>query len=808
MRRLTLLLILTSLSFLIATAQEPVCQEVKIKTDSAAMVKLASLGLPLEEGYHSRDGYWTIVLPLPEVEMVKAEGIEVQVIRDNYRQYIEKRNMDQAGLIGYINSHKEEFNATDVSNYAIPTHFKLGSMGGFLTLAEVYSELDSMRLLFPERISARFTIGNTNSIEGRPLYAVRISNNPNQTQNKPRVFYNALTHAREPMGMQQMIFFMWYLLENYESSEEIQYLVDNLELYFVPVANPDGYEFNRTMAPIGGGDWRKNRRNNGDGTWGVDLNRNYGYKWGWDDLGSSPVPGELTYRGTGPFSEPETQAVRDFCIDKEFRIALNYHSYSNYLLYPWSWQNQLTPDSTLELTYADYLTRENGYLPGTPGGILYNTNGDSMDWEYGEQVAKPKIIPFTMETGNQNDGFWPQLNRIIPLAQENMYSNLMLAHFALRFIEIEDVSPAITQNREGYFKFEFRRLGMDAPANYQVSVEPLDTSLFLSTGATRIITYPVQFQTYSDSIAYSLREEIVAGTEISFIYRVSNGMYTFRDTVTKFFGPPLVVFSDSCNNMDNWSSAKWNLSATQYHTPPGSLTDSPTGNYTGNANNPMSTKEMIDLLNSPVAVINYWAKWKTEKGFDYVQVKVSDDNGITWTPLAGRYTVTGTEYQALGQPVYDGKRYAWVREQIILKEYLNKDIKLRFHMRSDAGMNFDGFYLDDVTVTVIDMTGVGLYENPQDRGTISDPVPNPAGSTVTITYNLETTVQNDQSAPSASAATFELMNIKGQLVGSSFLPSPRGIHAFSVDELKPGIYFYRINHPEGSTAVRKLVVIR
>lgn len=802
--------LLISLVFFLFTtlfAQEEKHLEVKISVGPEGLPQLGALGLPAEEGYHDREGYWTIVLSQTEVDKVIAAGYPVEVIHPDYLRFITERNLRDTALVSYINSHKHDFLNTDLSNYTVPQHFKLGSMGGYLHLAEVYRELDSMRLLYPQLISQKFSIGNANTIEGRPVYCVRISNQPNQTQNKPRILYNALIHAREPMGMQQLVFYMWYLLENYASSEEIRYLVDNLELYFIPVANPDGYEYNHSYAPIGGGDWRKNRRNNGDGTWGVDLNRNFGYKWGYDNSGSSPNPGDVTYRGTAPFSEPETQIIRDFSVEKDFRIAINYHTYSNYVLYPWCWQSQISPDSTLQLTYADFFTKENGYLSGMPGTILYNTNGDAMDWQYGEQSLKPKTIAFTVEVGKQSDGFWPQVARIIPLAQENMYLNLMAAHFALRYAEVRDVSPVITNQTTGYFRFEFKRFGMDAPASHTVSIRPLDTTQIIATGEQRVFTNPAIFQVITDSIAYTLDPSITTGTAISFVYRIDNGFYTYQDTVTKFFGPPLVLFADSCSTMDNWSSMKWNISSSQYHSAPGSITDSPSGNYPPGSNYTVTTNLNFDLRNSPVAVLNYYTKWKTENGFDFVQMLVSDDNGLTWTPKSGRYTVTGTEYQKFREPVYDGKRYDWVKEEVIMQEYQGKEILLRFILSADNSKSFDGFYFDDVALTIVDMTGVGVENGVSGARQISDPVPNPATTTTEIGYNLESINTKTSAFSGRHDNILELYDARGLWVRSFTVDGISGKLTIFVGELPAGIYHYRIRWASGATAVKKLVVI-
>src|SRR3990167_4545160 len=187
-------------------------------------------------------------------------------------------------------------------------------MGGFYTFNEVVAQLDTMRLLYPNLITVKDSTGS--SIEGRTIWAVKISDNPDVNENEPQVFYNALTHANEQQGMMTVLYFMYYLLENYGTDPEVTYLVDNRELYFVPVINPDGYAYNEQISPNGGGMWRKSRRNNGGGIFGVDLNRNYGFNWGYDNIGSSPYPQEWNYRGAGPFSEPESQAIRNFCINK------------------------------------------------------------------------------------------------------------------------------------------------------------------------------------------------------------------------------------------------------------------------------------------------------------------------------------------------------------------------------------------------------------------------------------------------------------------------------------------------------------
>ena len=320
-------------------------------------------------------------------------------------------------------------------------HSVFGSVLGYPSFDEVVAQLDSMRTLYPALISARMSLGQ--SVEGRDVWMVEISDSPGLDEGEPEALYTAIHHAREPQGMATVLYFMWYLLEQYGTNADITTLVDSRRLFFVPVLNPDGYAYNEVLADNGQyPGWRKNCRVNDDGglcctlanegTCGVDLNRNYGYLWGYDDIGSSPDQGSATYRGAGPFSEPETAALRDFLESgRRVSIALNYHTYSNLLLYPWGYEEgAYTPDSLAFVTQSQAMTALNNYTYGTGSDILYPVNGDADDWMYGEQATKPKILAYTPEVGSGADGFWPDPSRIIPLADENLEMNLLVAEFA------------------------------------------------------------------------------------------------------------------------------------------------------------------------------------------------------------------------------------------------------------------------------------------------------------------------------------------------------------------------------------------
>lgn len=412
-------------------------REVRIYINSRAEIAaLQEAGMGLDH-FHFGENYFDAVLNSQQLEVLKSSGKQFDILIEDLSAYYDQHLRMSAEELKSLEKEMK-------TRYPAVEGFEFGSMGGYYTFAEVVTELDSMRLLYPNLISAKQSLGS--SIEGRPIWMVKISDNPDVNEGEPEVLYTALHHAREPQSMATLMYFMYYLLENYGSNPEVTFLVNNRELYFVPVLNPDGYVYNQQTNPNGGGFWRKNRRNNGNGSFGVDLNRNYGYQWGYDNTGSSPTPSSETYRGTAPFSEPETQAIRDFCNAHQFKLALNYHTYGDLLIYPWGYINALTPDHPQFLSLAQSMTQYNGYTHGNAPTLLYLVNGSSDDWMYGEQGSKPKIFAMTPEVGSS---FWPGPGEIYPLAQENLIPNLLLAR-GEGIITADDLDPLPPGNVVAY----------------------------------------------------------------------------------------------------------------------------------------------------------------------------------------------------------------------------------------------------------------------------------------------------------------------------------------------------------------------
>ncbi len=226
------------------------------------------------------------------------------------------------------------------------------------------------------------SIGKT--VRGQDILALKLSKDARTEPDgrKPAVLYMSNQHAREWITPEMTRRLLHHYLDGYGKDARLTDVVDRAELWFVLSANPDGYDY--TFQSPATRLWRKNLRdNNGDGKItpgdGVDLNRNFPYKWGYDNEGSSPRPGSETYRGPAPASEPETRALDAFEKKHRFGYAVNYHSAAELLLYGVGWQVATpTPDDVLYKALAG--TPEKSAIPGYHPQVsseLYTTNGEA-----------------------------------------------------------------------------------------------------------------------------------------------------------------------------------------------------------------------------------------------------------------------------------------------------------------------------------------------------------------------------------------------------------------------------------------------
>ncbi|MCX7955320.1 MAG: M14 family zinc carboxypeptidase [Bacteroidales bacterium] len=691
---------------------------IKNKNDLAV---ISSKGFAID-GCYVTEKYIIGEFPTFLIDTLKKYSFEYKILIEDVSSFYKTRSKN--AMDSLMDYKKKEKNVCFQDKYLTPQNFTLGTIGGYYSYNEILQKLNFIHTSYPN-LTYLYVL-TPSSIQNRPIYAIKISDNPNQNENEPKILYIGLTHAREPMSMQQIFFFALYLLENY-NHPSVKYLIDNSEIYIIPCANPDGYVKNNIENPEGGGMHRKNCRNVGTYNKGVDLNRNYGYMWGFDNIGSSNYPDAETYRGTAPFSEPETQAIKNFIEQIKFDFIIDHHCYSNVLLNPWSYINLNTPDSLLYKFYSELLTTENGFLYGTPyEAIGYNANGCSFDWFYGEQITKPKIIGWGSESGYVNDGFYPSPNRIEHIAKSFMDMNLMLLRFATKYALILNRTNRYI-SYDSFIKFDVLNIGKISPATFTVSVHFENNLVSVSDnyktyqnlGFTQII---------ADSFNIFTTSDIEPGTLLKYYFKIETDLgFYYTDTFEVIYGTPQVIFYDACNNTQNWTCLHWGITNNDYISAPYCFTDSPNGYYSDNITATLTLNNNIYIPDSAYTELSFCAKWDIEALSDYVQIQISENNGYTWQTLCGKYSTPSFLSANYGSPIYEGIRKKWINEYINLSEYKNKNVKIRFVLKSNNGLlENDGIYIDDIKI--ISITNENLHIN--DAITEKFIYPTPTSSTV------------------------------------------------------------------------------
>jgi carboxypeptidase T len=309
----------------------------------------------------------------------------------------------------------------------------------FHTYDELIAELQTLHKQNSD-ITAMQSIGKT--IEGRDIWAFHINTAEaalkSGTSSKPGAIFMGNHHAREHVSAEIPLMLIQYLLKNRDEAK-VKAILDTRDIWIVPMVNPDGAEFDISTGRYKW--WRKNRRDNKNGTFGVDLNRNYAYKWGTG--GSDKEPSSEVYMGTEPFSEPETQAIRDFVkAHINTKILLSFHTFSELVLYPWGYTYDgvtKTKDAEVFKKMAKTMAAWNHYTP-QQSSELYIASGDTTDWAYGELG----IFAFTFELSPSSmwqGGFYPGAKILDKVFQDNLQPCMYLLDVAGDPYQVLDNQP-------------------------------------------------------------------------------------------------------------------------------------------------------------------------------------------------------------------------------------------------------------------------------------------------------------------------------------------------------------------------------
>lgn len=773
----------------ISFSQSQNYSKVKIYSTNQGLQRLAELGLPVDHGTRKENTFLISDFSESQIQVLRDNNVSFEILIEDVKAFYVNQAVNSVSTAKNVACSNSGGGNSFIPDVPVNFETSPSSYAGMYRYAEMLSELDDMATQFPNLITVKAPISTFQTWEGRPIYHVKISDNPTTDEStETKVLYTAIHHAREPLSMSETIFYMWYLLENYATNDEVKFLVDNTEMYFVPCINPDGYIQNETTDPNGGGLHRKNKRNVGTTNPGVDLNRNYSY--GWNTTGVSSDVDNDTYPGTSAFSEPETQAIKWLVESVDFTSAFNAHTYGKLLLFPVGTTNAEFADHHDYFNeYSSHMSSFNGYVNQKSSG-LYPASGDSDDFMYKDGVGvgeKDTIFAMTPEVGS---GFWPSPSEVISTCQEMVGPNMVLSHITHLYLTVKETGSGIVPTMTGNFNHDVQRLGLvDGVIN--VSIDPLTN--IQSVGADVAYNLAIK-QTSSGSISYVLDPAIQFGDEIRYVLKTVYPTWVRRDTIIKTYGTLPLQFSDDASTSANWSGS-WGTTTQEAYSPSTSFADSPNSDYTSNSANTYQLVQNVDLTNATSAQVSFYAKWEIEADYDYCQFQVSTDGGGTWQGQCGNYTVNGTSangsIQPDGGPVYEGTQNDWVLEEISLSDYVGQTILVRFILESDGGVNQNGFFFDDFKISY--NTGVSsLIENSIEVKTF----PNPANNEVVVS-----------TSQILSSGVLRIYNQSGQIVITKKINEQINNLKVNVSHLPQGFYTVQILSENSISTPVKLIVI-
>src|SRR5690554_1577462 len=402
---------------------------------------------------------------------------------------------------------------------------KTDELPGYRSYNDVLDELNDIVDSNPG-IAALYNIGDSRGKEyaladnqnyadyAHDIWALKLTSNPTQKSDKPAVYYNGAHHARELISVEVVMHILWHLIDSYGFDPQITYLVDNTEIWFIPILNPDGHKIVIDQMNT---NWRKNIRDNyntgsisaGDG---VDLNRNYSYEWQLTGAANS-----ITYGGPFASSEPETIALRTLWQERHFLAGISYHSYGEYVLYPpgYTW-NLVSPDvqaqSALAAAMAETIPRFSspGHYTSQHSWQLYPATGTCEDDAY----CNHGIFAHTLELATV---FIPPADDVPQICQDNLEAALIL----LRRVHHSTLTGITTDHSSGDpIVTELFIPGIDDTGVYRVPYRSKEEygryyRLLLPGDYTIQFSAPGYFQTFlvsfsiNDSTRTTLNQELV-----------------------------------------------------------------------------------------------------------------------------------------------------------------------------------------------------------------------------------------------------------------------------------------------------------
>lgn len=390
-----------------------------------------------------------------ELAFIKTNKLEITAFQENNFVDI----MVDSYWINQLDKKKINYHITQSHQQNIINLGRDKAIPGYQSYDEVIEELQQIALDYPE-ICSLYDIGDSkgkiyfnDGLENyedyqHEIWMMKISDNVSESEDEPAVYYFGAHHAREPISTQVVLGVINHLIEGYGNDDEITNMVNEAEIYLVPMVNPDGHEVVLDQLNT---NWRKNISDNDENGIlnfnsgsqdGVDPNRNYAWEWGGD--GSSGDQTAETYRGPSEFSEPETQAIRDLLAAHHFTSGISYHSYSELVLWPYAYSaSAVAPDhealEELGTEMAATIPKiiGSGYYTPDQANDLYPAAGVTGDYCYGEHGIFHILIELAQE-------FIPPAPQVPAIVNDNIEAAMIVLNRANKQVVRGHVYDALT----------------------------------------------------------------------------------------------------------------------------------------------------------------------------------------------------------------------------------------------------------------------------------------------------------------------------------------------------------------------------
>ncbi len=727
-----------------------------------------------------------------------------------------------------------------------------------LSLEFNHNDLVDVSIIGESRGKYYATWGNTNYEDYQhDIYCVKLSDNVMDDEDEPNIIFDGGHHAREPIGVEQVMLILNYLVDNYGTDPDVTFWVDHAQIWFVPMINPDGHKIVIDQIDTS---WRKNiRDNDGDGqiTWGsyyypdgVDCNRNYGPLEWFGGEGTSGPSGQ-TYCGPEPFSEPETSALRNLLAQYRFDMGMSYHSYSELIMWPLGYN--MTCQAPDENALANLGQEMAATVPSQYGGTytpqqtnaLYPCSGTTTDYGYGVE----RINYFTTELGTV---FIPDATTMNTIINNNLSAALILID---RIFE-RAITGIVTDNVTGLpLEAEVYVDGID---NTGTEVEPYRCGEHFGRYYRILLpgTYDVTYNAFGylpqtvnditvtndDVTEVNVQLDAAPTTEVTIHIETEDGVPIPGAEIAVLNTPLDPVYTNAAGNavLDNipYDSYEVQVSATSF------------GTFTYLMGVTVINNSFTFVMVEPFFIddfelgLNKWSTtgdWGTSTLYAY-----SGSNSLTESPI-GEYGNNELSYATLNQEVdlsdaisahvefmtryeieegydfayfqistngttwtdlasYDGFQTSWTSQTIDLIDYLGQTVHFRFKFDSDMSVTEDGIYIDDFKIYKYENTFTN--DDPQQHNTFAlyANYPNPFKTETQIAFSLPANAQN---------AEISIYNLLGQLVKRINLTSGdivnQSIEWNAKDkngkDVPSGVYFYKLSTDDHAT-IKKMVLMK